>query len=177
MSVKRQQAALLIDHTCRLTAVSAAPRDVFDKARVWAAAGLVLAATLLIVGSFLDWVSVEHLPETVPADQAERAEPFNGFDVGDGYVTGGAGIAIAFCAAMLVVRTRSSFAWAAFVSAMIAGAIAMSDYRSIDQVFEDFQGIGKGISPGIGLTLVAAGALLGMVSAIGGAAATPNEAG
>ena len=177
MSVKSQHATLLIDHACRLPAVAASPRDVFEKARVWAAAGLVLAAALLIVGSFLDWVSVERLPDTIPADQAARAEPFNGFDVGDGYVTGGAGIAIAFCAAMLMLKARSSFAWLAFVSAMIAGAIAISDYRSIDQLFEDFQGIGKGISPGIGLTLVAAGALVGMVSAVGGVAATPNETG
>jgi hypothetical protein len=155
--------------------VSEAPRDYFDRARTWAAQGLLIAAALLVLGSFLDWVSVERVPDTVPADQASRAEPFNGFDVSDGYVTGGAGIVVAFSAAMLITRAKSSFAWLAFVAAMIAGAISISDFRGIDQVFEDFQGIGKGISPGIGLILTAVGALLGMVSAVAGVAATPRE--
>lgn len=157
--------------------MSDVPRDYFLKARTWAAAGLLLAAALLIVGSLSDWVSVERRPDTVPPDQAARAEPFNGFDIGDGYATGGAGIVIAFCAAMLMAKAKSSFAWLAFVSAMIGGGIAISDYRGIDQVFEDFQGIGRGVSPGFGLTLVAAGALLGMVSAVAGVAASPRDAG
>lgn len=175
MRVECKQATGFLNHACRLPGVSEAPRDYFETARAWASTGLVIGAALLVLGSFLDWVSVERLPETIPTDQARFAEPFNGFDVGDGYVTGGAGIVIAFCAAMLMAKAKSSFAWLAFVAAMIGGAIAISDYRGIDQVFEDSQGIGRGISPGVGLTLVAAGALLGMVSAVAGVAASPKD--
>jgi hypothetical protein len=155
--------------------VSDAPRDYFDNARVWAALGLVLAATLLIVGSFLDWVTIERLPEVVPADQAERAEPFSGLDIGDGFVTGGAGIVIAISAALLILKAKSSYAWLAFAAAIVGGGIAISDYRGIDQIFEDVQGIGRGITPGAGLTMVAAGALVGLVSAVAGIAATPKK--
>lgn len=149
-------------------------RDYFERARAWTATGLVVAAALLFGGSLLDWVSVEDLPDTIPSDQARFAEPFNGFDVGDGYVTAGVGIALVFCAVMIVVKAKNSFAWLAFCLSIVAGAVAISDYRDISGLFEQFGGIGRGISPGIGITLVAAGALLALVSSVGAVAATPR---
>lgn len=151
------------------------PRDYFETARAWASTFLVIAAALLVSGSFLDWVTVERLPETIPADQARFAEPFNGFDVTDGYVTAGAGIVLAFCATMLMLKAKSSYAWLAFFVAMVAGAVAISDYRDISGLFEQFGGIGRGPSPGPGITLVTAGALLGVVSAAASIAATPSR--
>lgn len=155
--------------------MSEAPRDYFEKARAWASTGLVIAAALLVLGSVLDWVTVEQLPNEIPTNQAEKAEPFNGLDVGDGFVTTGVGIVLAFCAVMLILKARSSFGWLAFFAAMVGGGIAISDYRGIEGMFEDFGGIGRGIAPGIGLTLVAIGALLGMISAVAGVAASPRR--
>lgn len=169
-----KQATGFLNHACRLPAVSDAPRDYFETARAWAATGLVIGAALLVLGSFLDWVAVERLPETIPTNQARFAEPFNGFDVGDGFVTTGTGIVLALCAVMLMLKSKSSFGWLAFVAAMVAGGIAISDYRGIDGLFEDFGGIGRGVSPGIGISLVAIGALVGLVSAVASVAASPR---
>jgi hypothetical protein len=153
--------------------VSERPRDYFERGRTWAAFGLLLAAVLLILGSLLDWVSVERLPETIPADQARFAEPFNGFDVRDGYFTAGAGIVLALLAVGIAVKGR--YAWLGFIVSMIAGAVAIADYRDIDGMFNDFGGIGAGIDPGIGLTLVTAGALIGILSSATAIAATPRS--
>lgn len=174
MSVKSEQATLFVGHACRLPAVSQRSRDYFEKARAWASTVLVIAASLLVVGSFLDWVSVERLPDTIPADQARFAEPFNGFDVTDGYVTTGAAVVIAFCAVMIMLKAKSSYGWLAFFASMVAGAVAISDYRDISGLFEQFGGIGRGVSPGIGIALVAIGALLGLVSAVAAVAASPS---
>lgn len=150
-------------------------RDYFERARTWAATGIFVAAALVILGSFLDWVEVDALPPTIPADQAARAEPFNGFDIGDGYWTAGAGLVLLVAAVLIVVRPASRYPWWAFVASVVAGGIAISDYRGIEQVFTDWGGIGNGPSPGIGLMLVAAGALLGLISSVAAIAATPKE--
>ena len=154
--------------------MSDSPRDYFERARAWSSTGLVLAGALLVAGSLLDWVSVDELPETIPAGQARFAEPFNGFDVGDGYMTAGIGIVLAGCAVMIMLKAKSSYAWLAFFASMVAGAIAISDYRDIDGLFEQFGGIGRGVSPGIGITLVAVGAVLGFVSSVAAIAASPR---
>ncbi len=148
-------------------------RDYFDRARAWAATGLFIGGTLSIVGSFLDWVTIGTLPEVIPPDQAARAEPFNGFDVTDGWATLAAGAAMLFAATMLVVKARSTFAWLGFAAAVVAGGIAISDYRGIEQLFVDLEGIGRDPDPGIGLILIAIGSLLGLVSAVAAVAATP----
>jgi hypothetical protein len=136
--------------------------------------GLVLAAALLVAGSFLDWVTIARVPQVIPSDQASRAQPFNGFDVGDGYVTSGAGIVLACCAVMLTLKRKSSIAWVAFLATMVAGGIAISDYRGIQGVFDDRGGIGVGIHPGIGLTLIASAVLVSLVSSVTGIAASPS---
>lgn len=150
-------------------------RDYFERARAWAATGLFIAGVLFVVGSFLDWVTISQLPEVIPPEQAERAEPFNGFDVTDGWATLVAGLVMLFAAAMLVVKARSSFAWLGFAAAVVAGGIAISDYRGIDQLFVDLEGIGRDPDPGIGLILIATGSLLGLVSAVVAIAATPSS--
>ena len=148
-------------------------RDYFDSARMWAATGLFIGAVLTITGSFLDWVTVRILPEVIPPDQAPRAGPFSGFEVDDGWVTLVAGTAMAIAAVLLVVRAR--FAWLGFVAAIVAGGIAISDYRGINELFIEFQGIGRDPDPGIGLMLVAIGSLLGLVSSVAAIAATPSR--
>lgn len=154
--------------------MSVSTRDYFERARAWASMGLVIAGALLVAGSLLDWVSVGQLPETIPTDQARFAEPFNGFDVGDGYITAAVGIVLAGCAVMVMVTAKSSFAWLAFFASMVTGAVAISDYRDIDGLFHQFGGIGRGIRPGIGITLVAVGALLAFVSSVAAIAGSPR---
>lgn len=153
--------------------MSDAPRDYFDRARLVAATGLFVAAVCLIVGCFLDWVTVDQLPDVIPADQAAKAEPFNGFDVRDGYIVAGAAIVLLVSAVRLVIQSRG--AGLAFLAAVVAGGIAISDYRSIDELFVEFDAIGRGPHPGIGLILVAFGALLGLVAAVAAIAATPRR--
>ena len=154
--------------------MSAAPHDYFAKARAWAATGLFIAGVLLVIGSLLDWVSVSTLPRTIPADQQRFAEPFNGFDVKDGYVTAAAGVVLALCAVVIVLRSSRRAAWAAVWTSVIAGTVAISDYRDISGLFEEFGGIGRGISPGIGITLAATGALLGFISSVAALTASPK---
>lgn len=155
--------------------MSELPRDFLDRARVWSATGMFIAAALLIAGSFLDWVTIELLPDRIPPEQAHRAPPFNGFDVGDGYGICVAAVIIAVCAMLLVIRARSGYALTAVVASIVAGGIAVSDYRAVDQVFEDLEGIGRGVDPGAGLTLVAVGAFLGLVASAAAVAATPRS--
>lgn len=149
-------------------------RDYLERARAWSATGLFISGLLTIVGSFLDWVTIGELPDVIPPNQAARAEPFNGLDVADGWATLVAGIVMLFAATMLVLKARSSFAWLGFVAAVVAGGIAISDYRGVEQLFIDLEGIGRDPDPGIGLILLAIGGLLGLVSAVAGIAATPK---
>ena len=153
--------------------MSDAPRDYFDRARLVAATVLFIAAVCLIVGCFLDWVTVDQLPDVIHADQAAKAEPFNGFDVRDGYIVAIAAIVLLVSAVRLVIQGRG--AGVAFLAAVVAGGIAISDYRSIDELFVEFDAIGRGPHPGIGLILVAFGALLALVAAVAAIAATPRS--
>ncbi len=146
--------------------------DYFERARAWAATGVFVAALLLVVGSFLDWVVVDVLPPTIPEDQAHRAPPFSGFEVRDGWYVLGAGIVLAGCAIALILRARG--ARLAFAAAIVAGAITISDYRSIPGLFVELEGIGVGAAPGIGLTLATAGAILGLIASVAAIAATPR---
>jgi hypothetical protein len=148
--------------------------DYFDKARSVAAAFMFAAAAAAILGSFLDWVSVEE-PPVVPADQIPQLEPFNGIEANDGWVTAIAGIVVLMCTALLVVRRRAFWAGLAFLASMLIGGIAVADYRGIEQIFyEEMDRIG-GVSPGIGLTLVAAGGFIGLIASAAAVAATPRR--
>ena len=155
--------------------MSEPPRDFLERARLWSATGMFVAAGVLVAGSFMDWVTIAQLPERIPAEQAPRAQPVNGFDVGDGYAIAVAAVVIAACAMLLVLRARGGYAWTALAASIFAGGVAISDYRGVDALFEEVEGIGRGIDPGVGLTLVAAGAFLGLVSAVAGVAATPRS--
>ena len=154
--------------------MSKSPRDFLERARVWSATGMFIAAALLVAGSFLDWISIAQLPEHIPSNQAHRAPPFNGFDVGDGFTICVAAIVVAVCAMLLVLKAKGGYAWTGLVASIVAGGIAISDYRGIDALFVELEGIGRGVDPGVGLTLVAGGAFLGLIAAVAGVAATPS---
>lgn len=126
------------------------------------------------MGAFLDWVTVEP-PEVIPADQAPRLAAFNGIDAGDGWVVIGAAVVMVAAAVLLVLRARPGFAWLAFFGSMVIGGIAIADFRGLDAVFYDEMNRIGDPSPGIGLILVAAGGLTGLIAAVAAVAATPSH--
>jgi hypothetical protein len=168
---------------------AAASPSFFDRARLFAAAGIVLAGLCAIGGSFLDWAVISEREVAANVNFGEDAgdiepgqgEPFKGVDDRDGKLTlvGGAGLIAA--AVALVVRKSTGFAWIAFWVSLAIGGIAFADYRTVTPDEHDAphgillrHEVGAEASPGVGLTLVAAAGMLGIISAVGGVAATPR---
>jgi hypothetical protein len=148
--------------------------DYFDKARSIAASVLFAAGATAIVGALLDWVTIKP-PELVPRNQVSLLDPFNGIEATDGWFVIVGGLIVIFCAAMLVVRAKSGYAWLAFFASMIVGGIAIADYRGIETLFyEEMDRIGLP-EPALGLTLVAAAGIVGVIAAAAGAAASPRR--
>lgn len=148
--------------------------DYFDKARSVAAAVMVAAAMAAVIGSLLDWVSIEP-PPIVPIEQEHKLEPFTGLDVNDGWVTAVAGIFVMAFTALLVTRRRAFWAGLAFIASMVIGAVAVADYRGIRQIaYDEMDRIGE-VRPGVGLTLVAAAGFIGLIAAAAAVAATPRR--
>ena len=152
----------------------AGTHDYFDKARSYAAAVLVAAGAAAIVGSLMDWVTIES-PPIVPVDQIHQLEPFNGIEAKDGLFILGAAVVLILCAVMLVLRKRSFWAWGAFLASIAIGGVGVADYRGIDQIFYDEMNRIGDPSPGLGLTLVAAAGFIGLVASAAGVAATPRQ--
>lgn len=161
----------------------------FDKARRFAAAGIVLAGLSVVAGSLLDWAVITERRVAEDVDFGEgvdlvgtgQGEGFRGIEDRDGRITLGGGIALIAAAVLLVVRRRSGIAWIAFWIAVAIGGIAFGDYRSISPSEGEAPGgiagrqeVGAEAMPGAGLTLVAAGAVLGVISSVGAVAATPR---
>ena len=151
--------------------------DYFDKARSIAASVLFASGAAAIIGAVLDWITVRERPPNVPSDQLDRLPPLSGIEVVDGWYVIGAAAIIWVSAFFIVLRRRAFYSWLAFVASMVTGAIAVADYRDIDGLLSDVEGIGRGPEPGIGLLLVTAAAFVGMVAAVAGVAASPSEAG
>lgn len=168
---------------------SAMPSDFFDKARRFAAAGIVLAGLCAIAGSFLDWAVITEREVAANVDFGDETDeiepgqgkPFTGVDDRDGRLTLAGGVALIAAAATLVVRKRTGAAWLAFWISLAIGGIAFADFRTISDKDEAPRGIllrhevGTEASTGPGLTVVAAAGMLGVISAVGGVAATPRE--
>lgn len=146
--------------------------DTFDRARSIAAAFLVAAGAAVLLGTALDWVTIE-LPPTVPEEQMEATQPFSGLETKSApYLLIGAG-AVILLALLLVARRRSLYAWLAFVTSMIIGGIAFQNYRGIEELFyEQMERIGDP-EPALGLMLVAAGGVVGVIAGAAGIAAVP----
>lgn len=160
----------------------------FEKARRFAAAGIVLAGLATITGSFLDWAVITERQVAGDVDfgaETDEIEPgqgeaFAGVEDRDGKITLAAGIAAIAVAAVVFARGRTGFAWVAFWISVAVGGIAFADYRSLAEANEEITGIagrqevGAEALPGPGLTIVAAGAVLGVISSVGAVAATPR---
>jgi hypothetical protein len=156
--------------------MSAPPaQDFNERARSVAASVLFAAAAAAIVGSVIDWVTIEP-PSRLPP--TENAEPFTGIEARDGWWVILGALVVMGCAVMLVLRRRSLYAWGAFLVWISVGAIAIADYRGVGDLNSDIsqrmERVGD-IEPGLGLTLVAAAALMGLLASAAGAAASPQS--
>lgn len=151
----------------------ATERDTFDKARTGAAACLVAAAVAAILGTLLNWVTNEP-PAIIPIAQVPRTEPFTGMETKSApYILIAAG-AVILLALLIVTRKRPLYAWLAFGASMTMGAIAVQNFRGLDELFYDqMERIGDP-SPGLGLMLVAAGGVAGIIASATAVAALPS---
>lgn len=147
--------------------------DTFDRARAYAAAGMLAAGIATVVGTMLDWVSIRP-PQIIPADLIPAAEPFAGFETKSGpYLLIAAGVLI-LSAVMLTWRQRAIWAWVGFLASMVVGGLAFQNYRGLDELFyEQMERIGAP-SPAIGLMLVVAGGIAGLIASAAGVAAAPK---
>lgn len=149
-------------------------RDYFDKARSVAAALLVAVAAIAVVGTFLEWVTIEP-PARVPDAQAARLAAFTGFETSDGWVIVALAAVILVSALVLVIRRQAMYGWISFLCSMVIGGIAIADYRAIDELFYDEMNRIGDPAPALGLTLVAVSGLVGIVGSVIAVAASPSR--
>ncbi|MEA2506768.1 MAG: hypothetical protein QOH48_1386 [Actinomycetota bacterium] len=159
-------------------------QDYFDRARAFAATGLVVTGALAVVGCFLKWVtfSLVEAPGTHTTQSASA--PIVGTKVSDWKAVFAAGVVVIIFALLLVIRKRSRYAWICFLASMVIGAIAVADYRGLGDPTSGFlRGLEHALhttvqgraQPGIGLTLVAISGVGGLIASIVGIAASPHR--
>ena len=160
--------------------------DLFDRVRAVAVAVMVAAGAAMAIGSFLDWVSLSGVPERVEdADfgteedfdnERQRTEPVAGTETRYGTTAIIAGVVLVAAALMLLIRRRGKWAWLGFIASMVAGGLVISAYRAIannsSPLYRTLDLVGTA-RPAFGLTLVAAGAIIGLLASIAGYIATP----
>jgi hypothetical protein len=162
-------------------------RDVFDRARAWAAAVMVAAGATAVVGSGLDWVTIAVRPELqegtdfgAAPEQPEAprvTRPFTGLEARDGWWTAAAGAVLAASGVALYLRRRAGWAWIGLLAAIVIGAVAIADYRGVGDLSSSIShrmNIVGGAKPAIGLLLVVGAALTGLIASVAGMAATPR---
>jgi hypothetical protein len=165
---------------------SAEPVDFFDKARRAAVLVLLAAGALAVVGSLLDWATITR-PALVEGtdfgdnnDQVveEPSEPFTGMEAAYGYYSLAGGVFVMLGAVLLLARNRGKYAFVSFAASVLVGAIALVAYRQIaDRTSAlylrlNIEGLAR---PAVGLTVVTAGAIIGLLASVAGLAATPRS--
>ncbi|MDQ3753024.1 MAG: hypothetical protein M3333_09090 [Actinomycetota bacterium] len=158
--------------------------DFFDRVRAVAGTIIMASGAAAILGSALDWVTITPPPKVRPAlrqmdlQGVKASEPFSGIEAGDGWWVLGAGVIMILAAGMLILRRRSFYSWIALLAAMVIGGITFADFRAIGDLSSglsrrmDIVGLAR---PSLGITLVAASALVGIVASGAGIAATPRN--
>lgn len=138
---------------------------------------IVLAAVLAIVGSFLDWVTIEP-PPVLPDEEVAGTQPFTGIEARDGWIIVGAGGFLLLFALGIVARARSMYGWFAFLTSVFIGSIAVADYRGVSDfasaIAQRMDIVGRA-SPAIGLIMVAAAGAIGMLGSLVAVAGSPRS--
>lgn len=147
---------------------------------------MIAAGTAIGIGSVLEWVSLSDVPDRAEdadfgseedfADERQRTEPVSGTETPYGINALVAGVVLIAAALILVVRRRGKWAWLGFLAAVVAGGLAITAYRAIADISsplnQELDLVGRA-RPSFGLTLVATGAIAGLVASVGGVIATP----
>ena len=161
--------------------------DFFDRVRTVAVAVMIAAGAALAVGSLLDWVSLTDVPDRAEdanfgseedfEGEKQRSEPVSGTETRYGVTSMIAGVVLVFAAFMLWTRRRGKWAWLGFLASIVVGGLVISAYRAIadesSSLHRELDLVGRA-RPGFGLTLVAAGAIAGLLGSVGGVIATPH---
>ena len=163
--------------------------DFFDRARRWAVAVMLAAGVAAIVGSSLEWVTITARPELragtrfgnddAGVEEPRVTEPFTGLEANDGWWSLAGGVVLLVSAILLLARRTSLWGWIGLLGAVVVGAIAIADYRGIGDLSSSIShrlDIVGGAEPGVGITLVVAAALAGLVGSVAGIAASPSRA-
>jgi hypothetical protein len=160
--------------------------DFFDRVRTVAVAVMIAAGAAIAVGSFLDWVAISDVPDRAEdadfgseedfENEEQRSEPVTGTETPYGINALIAGVVLLGAAPVLLARRRGKWAWLGFLASVVAGGLAIAAYRAIADesasLYRELDLVGRA-SPGLGLTLVAAGAITGLIASVGGVIATP----
>lgn len=158
--------------------------DFFDRARIWAGVIVLLAGLVAVLGSVVDWVTVTPPPdpppgidfEEKPFAADENSDPFNGLEAGDGWATLAAG-GVEMVAGLLLIGKRRG-GWLGVLATVPMGAVAISVYKQLgsptSELMERTKTVGDA-DPGLGLTLIAGAALVGLIASVIGVAATPKN--
>lgn len=157
----------------RLPLVSAT-YDPLSRIRAIAATAMFLAGVLAIAGSLLDWVTLT-LPPTIPTDQLDAAQPFNGLEARDGWVTLGAGVLLMLAAAGLMLKGRRGYASLGILAAILIGAIAIADFRAVEDPHSGLSRRTERVGdadPGTGLFIIGIAGVMGLLASVSARAAT-----
>ena len=163
--------------------------DIFERVRRIAVALMLAAGLVTALGSVIDWVVIAERPqlrsdfdfgsENPGIEKPTVSRPFSGVEATYGLYSLAGGVAIALGGALLAVQRRGRYALVGFAGAVVAGAIAIAAYRGIaDQssaLYQHMDIVGRA-EPALGLTLVAGGAIVGLIASVLGLAATPYQA-
>ncbi|MFP5297598.1 MAG: hypothetical protein ACLGHL_01245 [Actinomycetota bacterium] len=154
----------------------ASQTDFLDKARRAAVAGMLAAALAMVLGSFLDWISIVRLPKVLPESELQRAGAVTGTEAGDGWWVVILAAVLINAALLLWMKRKSFWGWVGFITSIVVGSIGIADYRAIARsgspFLQQLDVVGE-IDHGIGILLVLAGGLLGVIFSLVGVAASP----
>jgi LPXTG-motif cell wall-anchored protein len=105
------------------------------------------------------------------------SRPFTGLEAGDGWWSVGGGAILVLAAALLYVRRRAVWGWAGLLGSILIGSVGIADYRGIGDLSSSISHrmdiVGQA-APALGLTLVVAAAIVGVVASVAGIAASPR---
>jgi LPXTG-motif cell wall-anchored protein len=167
--------------------VAAPTRDYFDRARAWAVAVMLAAGAAAVIGSMLEWVTITVRPELQPGtrfdatealEEPEVSEPYTGLEARDGWWSLAGGVVLVIAGIALSVRRRAAWGWLGLLGAVTIGAVAIADYRGIGDLSSSIShrlDVVGGAEPGVGLTLVVAAGIAGLIGSVAGIAASPHR--
>ena len=130
-----------------------------------------------IIGSLLPWVTITPAPLAVPGVR-RRSQPFTGLEAGDGWYIVSAAVVIAVAAMLSMTTRRRAYIWLCLLASILIGAVAISDVRAIEDTASSISrrmDIVGDADPAIGLWLVAASGVIGLLGSVGLLTATPKE--